>query len=271
MKIHKNLLQIKKIFLLFVFISVVFVVWNNGILNIRRINIERRDTFCVVSEENIKSSLDLIGKNILFIDENGVNKKLLNKFPCIKNIKLDKKFPQEIKITINERNALASVIPFEGTALLVNNLEATPSSQSALLQWSFPSFFEKQFLVDETGFVFSADRKDDTPLLFWPDKNIKVGYQLNKNDFDKISQIFVKLRDLEDLNFGSNIKTKVVNKSFLVQTAPRIVFSLEKDVLRQLASLQLILQKAKIEKKVMETVDLRFDKPVVIYYSKSSD
>jgi hypothetical protein len=41
--------------------------------------------------------------------------------------------------------------------------------------------------------------------------------------------------------------------------------------LRQVASLQLILHKAKIESALMESVDLRFDRPVVIYSPMSKN
>jgi hypothetical protein len=45
----------------------------------------------------------------------------------------------------------------------------------------------------------------------------------------------------------------------------KVILNLKGEYLKQLASLQLILQKNKIDSKRIESVDLRFAKPVVIY------
>ena len=46
-------------------------------------------------------------------------------------------------------------------------------------------------------------------------------------------------------------------------TAPKIIFKLRNDIDKQIASLQLILEKAKMETSKLEFIDLRFDKPIV--------
>ncbi|MBI4038755.1 hypothetical protein HY384_02235 [Candidatus Daviesbacteria bacterium] len=52
---------------------------------------------------------------------------------------------------------------------------------------------------------------------------------------------------------------------------PRIIFRLSNSLDVQLASLQLILGKAKIDGSRLEFIDLRFDKPVLKFTPKESN
>lgn len=50
-----------------------------------------------------------------------------------------------------------------------------------------------------------------------------------------------------------------------LKNGPQVIVSSQKDIRAQLDSLQLILLRAKIEGKKIKRVDLRFNKPVVVY------
>jgi hypothetical protein len=148
-------------------------------------------------------------------------------------------------------------------------LEASPSTGTALIDWSFPGASTSSLVVDKKGVVFSQDGDTSLPFLFFPDPTIKLGSTLNAEMFSAITYLFQKTTE----SLGSPFQAKIENNNLLVDTRPRIIFSLngaqngwlQQDILRQVASLQLILHKAKIESKLMESVDLRFDRPVVIY------
>ena len=64
---------------------------------------------------------------------------------------------------------------------------------------------------------------------------------------------------------------KIENNNLIVLTDPILLFTLSKtrdsqdSIYNTLISLQLILNKAKMEGKLIKIVDLRFDKPVVEY------
>ena len=77
---------------------------------------------------------------------------------------------------------------------------------------------------------------------------------------------------LKNFAFGEDLilsKIQLVDeeRALIVIFSDRLTcfFSLEDEIEPQLASLQFILWRAKIESKSLKTVDLRFDKPVIRY------
>lgn len=257
-----------------IFIALIFLlIWKFNFLNINKLDIEINNVDCV-TEENIKTDINIIGKNILFFNGEDTNKKILAKYPCIKNIRWEKEFPKKINADIIGRNAFIRVARYSTpvTSALVN-LEATPSSTAASLDWSLPNVSDKEFLSDETGFIFEENSifKESTevklPLLFFPDRSFKITDQLDANLFTKLVAILEKFYQTGFIqpDLSAQLRFKLVDSALLVNSDQKVVLSLSKDIFRQLASLQLILQKAKIDGRAMDIIDLRFDKPIVVY------
>jgi hypothetical protein len=79
------------------------------------------------------------------------------------------------------------------------------------------------------------------------------------------------IRDVLDMLVKLNMNPKLLKVSMsgtmiIVDVQEmKVILNLKGEYLKQLASLQLILQKNKIDSKRIESVDLRFAKPVVIY------
>ncbi|MBI4036980.1 hypothetical protein HY385_00990 [Candidatus Daviesbacteria bacterium] len=243
--------------------TLVILIWQLHLLDIHKINVEIQNAKCV-DEQNLKLALGLSGKNILLIKSKEVNKKLIAKYPCLREVQIEPQSLNTVKVLATGRTALASVAPITTSTLTLDNQEATPSSSSALLNWSFPPFpINKTEIVDETGVIFGGDNTN-LLTLFLPNQDLKIGQLVDLPGFDKIAIVLSKLPKLEILI----VRAKVEEDNLLIDAEPKIAFSLEKDILRQLASLQLILQKAKIDKKPMEIIDLRFDKPVITYYGQ---
>jgi len=63
-------------------------------------------------------------------------------------------------------------------------------------------------------------------------------------------------------------RVKIVGQYLMTDSSAGIALNLESDIKRQLASLQLILSKSKIEQREVSSIDLRFAKPVVVYSPK---
>lgn len=247
--------------IIFGVVALIILIWQLHLLDIHEINVEIKNAKCV-DEQNLKNALGLNDKNILLIKSKEINKKLTIKYPCLKQVQIELSSLNTIKVLAAGRTALASVAPIP--ALTLDTKDATPSSSSALLNWSFPPFPTGQAkVVDEEGIIFEQDIAN-LPALFLPDQNLKIGQPVNLPNFDKIATILSKLPKLEILV----VRAKVEGDNLLVDAQPKLAFSLENDILRQLASLQLILQKAKIDRKPMEVIDLRFNKPVITYYGQ---
>lgn len=242
-----------------------FVISQSQVLTVNKIDLKLNNTPCV-NLEQLKTTLNLKGKNILFLDNAKIKKALLAEYPCVGDIKLERFFLGAIKIEIEGRTAFVKIASFSSAPpLTLKDLEATSSTSTALLDGFFPSSTEENFILDEAGVIFAKNSSNNLPILFWPDKDLKIGQSLDKSLVYKVSKIITKLTQLEINKSENPVRMKLKDEDFIIQALPKLVFSLSKDIPKQLASLQLILAKAKIDEKTIESLDLRFDKPVIIY------
>lgn len=254
----------KKLLLLGIFLLMIIavLVWEESILHTEDIITTVKNTDCA-SQNSIIQESGVGGQSLLLLDKSNIKKKLMDKFFCIKEVNFQISFPSKLKMDIIGREPIARVVAARVLdPLILSTPDATPSSSAVLFDWSFPdNAQEKSFFVDNSGLVYSESQRRDLPLFFLPVDNIKLGQKLANFSFEKIAQAIFSLKDL-----GLPInKIKVINKLMFVETQPRIIFSLDEDILKQTASLQLILQKSKINGRMIQFVDLRFEKPIIVY------
>lgn len=242
------------------------LVWQSSFLKIKDLKVEIKNAACV-EEKQLRVDSQLLGKNLLFISTQILEQELLNKYPCVTAINFAKVFPNKIYLRVVGRENYLALAPLASKSLYSLSLqEATPSSSSALLDFSFPQKPEKTFLADQTGFIFSQNKDNSLPLLFLAEDNLKIGSQIEKNLFAKIVSVLEKIKSLP---LESNrILAKEAEGNLIINSKPKIVFNLNKDLTFQLASLQLLLQESTINERKMSIIDLRFAKPIVIYSSK---
>jgi len=238
-------------------------VFKLNLLTVGQVQIEVNNVGCA-DERDLVIVSGLTGQNILLINEEDVERKLQNRYPCLKEVKIIRQFGRSLTLKAEGRVSLAKIAGFRPSApVLLKSLQPGKASSAAMLDWSFPEASQEASLlvVDGTGFIFNQDGAHGLPLVFLADEDLKVG---NNPSLAKIAAVFPKLNEL-----GVPVSEAKISDDFLlIQTTPKLAFSLRKDVFRQLASLQLILQEAKINGKVVEFIDLRFDKPVVVYSLK---
>lgn len=259
MKFYKILICI---FIIFLLLALVF---KSGFFNISQVELQKNNAECI-NDQNFLADIKLKGENIFLLKEQKINTTILFKFICVKNVIIEKQFPNKVKIIVNERIGIARVYNFKQESLIdLKSFEASSASSAALIDWSVPSKQKgEDFILDEEGIIFTQNNGNYLPNLYISDQILQIGTKIKNIDFDKVSLLFNKLPQM-NINI-TQVKTNEHN--FQILNEPKIVFSLKKDVLLQLASLQLILDKAKIDNRNMEIVDLRFDKPVVKYLPK---
>lgn len=184
---------------------------------------------------------------------------LRQEYPCIKKITLQYRFPQKIRAEITSRTPFIEIFPYPVPPTL--SQEATPSTSAAFLDWSFPSSSDSGYISDEEGVIFKKSQGENLPVLFLPNETLQLGQFPERSLFNHVRTIFIKLLPLGI----DGVKGKVIAQYLVVGGQIKMVFDLKKDVERQLTSLQLILHQSKIDEKKLERVDLRFDRPVVVY------
>lgn len=247
--------------ILFVVVLLFLLVFRMGLFTIKIVKIENSKSGCV-NENQLKDTADLLGQNYFFINSKKIEENIKKKFFCIKSLQLSKQLPDKVLIQVFLRQ------PF---ALLVN-LKDKEASLSALLEnISTPSAeqVENYYVVDNEGVVFSKNEVDSNiPRIYINDPKISLGENLRADLTVGPLKILEKVQ-----TFGTEIGESWIRDDLFVvnrNSKPKIIFSLNGNVDVQIASLQLILQKAKIDESKLEFIDLRFDKPVVRFVPRKN-
>jgi len=125
---------------------------------------------------------------------------------------------------------------------------------------------DKDYQIDEDGVIIADNNTNVLPQLK-VDVNfdhLDIGNRFSQEYIIKSLALikFLKLNLLEptEINVISKFSTEIKLK-----TGEILVFSTQEDGKNKLDSLQLIFSRAKIEGKKISYIDLRFDKPVIVY------
>ncbi|TSC87728.1 MAG: Uncharacterized protein G01um10147_414 [Microgenomates group bacterium Gr01-1014_7] len=249
-------------FKLILFLSILLIIsmgvflFRSNIFTITSIEVEIEKVGCVESDK-IRDASNLLGQNFFLLNSSKLENDLKNKYVCIHKVNLSRYFPNKVKLFIFGREPAAILIVLkDGEA--TESAEATPSAEA--------SSSAEGFVVDNEGVVYSNSIEQiNAPYIYAGGLNLTVGQKIKDDFIGKILKILEKLK-----SFGVDVKeTKIYSNSLLLTGAmPRIIFKLSDNIDTQIASLQLILNKAKIDGEILEFIDLRFDKPVVKFAPK---
>lgn len=255
------------LFLLIVFVSI-YTLTRVPLLSIKEIEITNPNLSCTTRSE-LENNLNLRGVNFFMIDKTKITDKIKKRFLCIKDIQIDRTFPNSVKIEITEREAkliLKTYTPAQELSLELN--DATPSSTSARV---FKDDFSinqasigASLVVDYDGFIFAKDLENASPpQIYYASKSLDIGMEVDR---EFVPQVLFVLNKLTELNIPFDF-LKVDKHKFYIGSEQKVILSLRKDLKVELASLQLILEESKMNSKLIDLVDLRFDKPIVIFSS----
>ncbi len=243
------------VFITLIFLMITFFVIKSSVFVVKKIMVS--DISCA-SGDQIRQKIGILGKSIFSVK--GDLSERLKDILCIESVSYAKRYPDTVNLTVKEREAVARLSLYN-KSLDLDLEEASVSSQTALIDWSFPvSSQSSYFVADKTGLIFTETTDINQPILLVEGVDLKLGEKIKTLNFYKIQIISSKLKEL----LGFNLM-KLDGQMVLIDATPKIAFSIERDEMIQLGSLQLLLQKAKIDGREIKSVDLRFNKPIVIY------
>lgn len=233
-------------------------------LRIKHITVKLDQVDCV-DAATLSDFLNRQKLSLLQIDSTKIIDLTLKQYPCIRKLVIGWKFPNTIFVSGSGRIAIAKVATYDATEdkIHLQLQDSSPSSQAAMLDWNIATPSGKEFLVDQDGVIFAMDGNLVLPKIYLPQQKLEIGTSLDKKVFQSLAELFVALDKINIQPAG--LTGKVVGDDLLLRDDIDLVFSLDNDILRQVASLQLISEKAKIDSKNIKIVDLRFDKPVVVF------
>ena len=232
---------------------------------IKKVSVITTGLSCASSDQ-IARFVSAQGRSLVLFDLARVQKAILTKFNCVSQVDVVRVWPSALEIKVQGRLPVALIVSDSGgLQIQLKQIESTASSHAALLNFSTDNPASQPLMVDKLGYVFgNASEGAKLPLVRFETQSWNIGESVSLsllNGVLSINQELLKLGYLVTL-----LRINAVN-DLIVITDPglKLVFSLNKDLNIQLASLQLILQKAKIESKPIDSIDLRFNKPVVVY------
>lgn len=210
--------------------------------------------------------------NFFSIPQEALKKELLGKYSAIKDIKLDKKFPNKLKITVIERNPVGMWCPCEDIPDNTNNViysstSATSSKENLNNFYSYISGKPRGemnfncFNIDNEGIIFESATSSELKISARKCE-IGMGKQvLDKEVVAKISEIKDKLRGKLNLNVKEAFVFTDSQINFLIEPNWWAYFNPKKDIDWQITSLELVLaNKIPPEKRgSLRYIDLRFE------------
>ncbi len=215
---------------------------------------------------NLESEAGVLGQSIFLVDKNKIEAKLRKKYSCIGSVEVKRKFPFEVIVKVSGKRAVFELVlnkePIFGE---INLMEASSSTQEATINIEPNRGSGESFLVDFEGKIFAkALENEGIQKIEYVRDSLEVGQIIESPKVRNAIIIFEKLKEYQVP------VTRVVwdGDMLFFDDKPQLLFSLIRDPARQSASLQLILQKAKMNSKEMDKIDLRFDKIVVVYSPK---
>lgn len=205
--------------------------------------------------------------SILSFNQTLFSQTITNKYKCIDRVVVTKRLPDEIAIKLVGRKSIASLIPEASSsgAIDLKELESTSSSQTAILDFSQRNVDSlPKFLIDGSGFIFAENLiSPNGPTIEVNGQSISLDRSFEPVLIQKTVLIVTRLRQLGIE--PALIRIDRFNNLLIKDGDLKMVFWLDREINTQLASLQLILQASKIESSQIESIDQRFNKPVVTY------
>lgn len=232
----RNLVKITKILALILVIGGIIFWLQSSFWRVKKISCQINDIDCPdkLLADLMRFSL---GKNIFLLSTKKLSLQVKEDYLQTERVKIQKKLPNGVNFYLTTRQPQVAI----------NG--------------------DKFHLVDQAGVVIEKkETSGDYPLIFFdPPANLSIGERFSQPEILQTIDLIIdlKLRLIES-NLAKIISATRVE--IWLKGDTQTIFSLKKETVGQLDSLQLILSRAKIEGNKLKQIDLRFDKPIIIYH-----
>jgi len=227
-----------KFFLFFLVLCSIFfliVFFINNFFLIKNIELVSDQKFSLANKE------DVINKSMLFSDDDQISKKIIKDNFLIKAAKIEKIWPNSLRIFVSFYESCSS--------LIVNNGFFNLSCDGRILQKT-------------------KDTPQYLPVINYYQKLNSDSFQTGDwIDFNDIKQALYFIEKLKEINLTA-LTIDIKGQDMLVFNlinGQQVVFSNSKDKSVQDYQLELIVRQFKVEGKEFKKVDLRFDKPIISF------
>lgn len=204
--------------------------------------------------------------NLLTLNTKDLEIELKKIDPGIQEISIQKIFPGTIKVIISHKEPIAEVIIDKKTVMELEQqftLTSTASAETTQSAILVPQEYKlERFAIDNLG-----EKIEDRTSSNFP-TTVIIGQ--SKEDILKegsLTAVVDLIKNLQTIKFQSPEIYVLNEKTFVVkyEIETYILFTSEKDIKRQVRSLQEMLERFTIESIKPKRIDLRFEKAVVVF------
>ncbi len=198
---------------------------------VKNIQIENEQN--CITEGQVKEKSQIIGKSIFLVSENKIQEDL-KQINCASFIKVQKKFPSTIVVIPATKKALVNIA-------------------------------DQPFSLTEDGYIIKSADSSNIPKVYLP-QEIAVAENAKAED-PKVIFALTLVKNLLKSDFTPTQVRFVDNADIIIysQAEATAMFTVNRDAVQQVDSLQSVLSKARIDASKISQIDVRFDKPVVTY------
>jgi hypothetical protein len=245
------------IVIFFLFITSLFLALRSDIFIIHNLEIVNFQSNSCITKQQLYEDLSFIGRSLIFLEKDSSVLKIKNKYFCIKDLVIIKKWPDKIYAEVIFREPLAAI-----------NIENI-ATNSAVLSSASPSatISKNYYLIDNGGVIYEniATYSANLPLILIKSELVtpKIGNTIETKTLKVAVEIIKKLIDFQIEIVSASIENDQLTIYLKDETI--ILFSLNKEANFQASSLQAIIRQSKIDGKKLIKADLRFNKPVVVF------
>lgn len=187
-----------------------------------------------LNKENIQSKSDLLGKNIFLINGPQVEQNLKKENSCLQSLSLIRKLPSKLAVEVKAKVPVAKI---DGTDLL-----ATAG-----------------------GEVIKQQVATNIPTIYLPG-NVKVGQGTKFENSDILAALGITAALLKSDFTPASVRIVGPEDIAVYSTNETVaLFTTRMPISGQVDSLQSIMTKAKIDAAKIAKLDLRFDKPIIVF------
>ena len=189
------------------------------------------DAACIKNSQKIAED-NLIGESLIFLNSQEIAQVIKNKFACIETIDVNRQFPSTVQINIQSKRPIAKIA-------------------------------ESDFQLTKDGLLVRADDSVQIPTIFLP-----TNFELNAGQRLDDKNILFALEIIDNLLKSDFVPTtvRIVDEDQIAVYSNKdilVIFSTNKNPIKQVDSLQLILAEARIDATKIDKIDMRFEKPVI--------
>lgn len=202
-----------------------------------------------------------LGKSIFFVDQKLLRQEILSHFYTFEEAAIQKSYPNRLLLILTPRIPVAEIDVWSATASAFLSSDEAGPEMGDLEQEP-----RLRFISDEKGYLFAqAASSSAIPVVkIFLNEEVKIGDRLEEK------RIKTALAIIKELQIWQ-IKVREIGLVGLesipvrLQDQTLVIFSSHKDVQAQVASLQAIITRHRMEKRGARQIDLRYTKPVVKY------